>query len=415
MKKWKVGTLAVLASGFVALNLFLIEKKDSKVTRTLLARNWTEVKKVDIIERFETDAVIKPLEEYNYYFNDQDKEFQKFLVKEGDEVTSGTPLFEYITPKLDQVKDELETEKSRYEGEIEGIEEYIEELSSYQETIPDAPSAKERDAFKEAGFLLNEYDSSTLIVSSIQQEIYKQELEKKKLEEKIKAFESQLNYLDEHGDTAMTASETEGIVKKVNKQLGSPIVTIASNTLAIEGFFNEQQVKKTEPGMKIIAKQKDEKEKIKGLISVIQPFPETEASVGTRSKYAFQATMKEDPQTLIIGSKVRVSVVTAEAKGVPSLPKTAIDLDKKPSVYRLNGNGTVTKEVIATGLEFAGIQEVKDGIELGAIIISDAKSLPYNKSAFITPLQAGKVKISAYNELSKRQKLRFILIGLLEK
>ena len=87
MKKWKVGTLAVLATGFIALNLFLIEKKDSKVARTVLADKWTEVKKADIIERFETDAVIKPLEEYHYYFNDQDKEFQKFLVKEGEEVT----------------------------------------------------------------------------------------------------------------------------------------------------------------------------------------------------------------------------------------------------------------------------------------------------------------------------------------
>ncbi|MFJ7978605.1 hypothetical protein ACIQZI_23670 [Peribacillus sp. NPDC096379] len=415
MNKWKVGTLVVLATGFIALNLFLIEKKDSKVARTLLAGEWTEVKKADIIERFETDAVIKPLEEYNYYYNDQDKEFQKFLVKEGDEVTAGTPLFEYITPKLDQVKGELETEKNRYEGEIAGIEEYIDELSSYQDTIPEAPSAKEREVAEEAGFPLDNPDSSAMIISSIQQEIYKQELEKKKLEEKIRAYESQLNYLDEHGDTAMTASETEGIVKKVNKQLKSPIVTIASNTLAIEGSLDEQQAKKAEPGMKIIAKQSSEKKKINGTISAIQPFPETETTVGTPSKYAFQATMQEEPESIMIGSKVKLSVVTAEAKGVLSLPKAAIQLEKKPSVYKLNGNGTVTKQVITTGLEFAGIQEVKDGLELGNIILKDSKSIPYKKPAFITPLQTEKVTINAFNELSKRQKLRFFLIGLLEK
>ncbi len=415
MNKWKIGTLAVLATGFIALNLFLIEKKDSKVARTLLAGEWTEVKKADIIERFETDAVIKPLEEYNYYYNDQDKEFQKFLVKEGDEVTAGTPLFEYITPKLDRVKGELETEKNRYEGEIAGIEEYIDELSSYQDTIPEAPSAKEREVAKEAGFPLDDPDSSAMIISSIQQEIYKQELEKKKLEEKIRAYESQLNYLDEHGDTAMTASETEGIVKKVNKQLKSPIVTIASNTLAIEGSLNEQQAKKAEPGMKIIAKQSSGKKRINGTISAIQPFPETETTVGTPSKYAFQATMQEEPESIMIGSKVKLSVVTAEAKGVLSLPKAAIQLEKKPSVYKLNGNGTVTKQVITTGLEFAGIQEVKDGLELGNIILKDSKSIPYKKPAFITPLQTEKVTINAFNELSKRQKLRFFLIGLLEK
>ncbi|KMY48317.1 efflux RND transporter periplasmic adaptor subunit [Peribacillus loiseleuriae] len=415
MKKWKIGTLAVLAMGIIALNLFLIEKKDSKVARTLSAGEWTKVKKANIIERFETDAVIKPLEEYNYYFNDQDKEFQKFLVKEGDVVTTGAPLFEYITPKLDQVKDELETEKSRYEGEIAGVEEYIDELSSYQDTIPDAPTAKEREAAKEAGFLLNDSDSSAMIISSIRQEIYKQELEKKKLEEKIRAYESQLNYLDEHGDTAMTASETEGIVKYVNKQLESPIVTIASNTLAIEGSLNEQQARKAEPGMKIIAKHPNEKKKINGTISAIQPFPETEPTVGSPSKYAFQATMQEEPESIMIGSKVRLSVVTAEAKGVLSLPKTAIQLEKKPSVYRLNGNGTITKQVITTGLEFAGIQEVKDGLELGNIILRDSKSIPYNKPTFITPLQTEKVRNSAFNELSKRQKLRFFLIGLLEK
>ena len=119
----------------------------------------------------------------------------------------------------------------------------------------------------------------------------------------------------------MSASETEGIVKKVNEQLGSPIVTIASNTLAIEGSLNEQQAKKTEPGMKIIAKQKSGNKRIDGIISTIQPFPETEPTVGMTSKYAFQATMQEEPETIMVGSKVRLSVVTAEAKGVPSFRK----------------------------------------------------------------------------------------------
>ena len=71
--------------------------------------------------------------------------------------------------------------------------------------------------------------------------------------------------------------------------------------------------------------------------------------------------------------------------------------------------------MITTGLEFAGVQEVKDGLELGDIILTDSKTIPYKKPAFITPLQAGKVENSAFNELSKRQKLRFFLIGLLEK
>ncbi|MGM0877117.1 MAG: efflux RND transporter periplasmic adaptor subunit [Bacillota bacterium] len=428
MEKWKIISFTVVSLSFIALNGYLIEKEDSKVQHTVYVENWTRVQKDDVVETFETDGIIMPQEEYDIYFHDTDKEFQRFIVKEGDIVTAGTPLFEYTTPELDKLKETFEVEKQQVEGEIAGIEEYISTLLDYQSSIPSLPSSVERDAALVEGLSIDERDatlevslnideqaSSDMIISTIEQEIYKQELEKSKLEEEVKKYDSQLSNINEQKDSAMMVSEIDGTVKEVNEKLGNPVVTIASNVLAVEGLLTENQFKKAETGMQFSAAVAGEKKQLEGTLGKIHSYPVNEPAIGQENHYRFEATITEPSESLAIGSKAAVSVVTAEAIGVLSVRKNAIQNVKNPYVYQLNANGRITKQSVQTGLNFDGIQEITKGAEIGEVMMLSRDKVPQNKAHFVTEMKPGRIKKSTFEDISTHEKLETFLIGLIEK
>ena len=135
---------------------------------------------------YQTEGVTTSAEEYKVYFNGAEKAFQRFLVKEGDVVTTGTPLYKYTVKNIDQQTGDLEREIAKLEGEITGVDEYIQKLTDYKDQLPSATDVSD---VLPSGTNLDANASSDLIISTLEQEIYKQELEKGKLEEeKTKRF-----------------------------------------------------------------------------------------------------------------------------------------------------------------------------------------------------------------------------------
>ncbi|OAS87765.1 MULTISPECIES: efflux RND transporter periplasmic adaptor subunit [Metabacillus] len=419
MKKWIIISLTAVSLGFIALNGYLIVKKDSKVQHTVYVEDWARVAKDDVVETFDTEGVMMPQEEYKIYFHEADKEFQRFLVKEGDVVTAGTPLFEYITPELDKLRETLEAEKLQAEGEITGIDDYISTLLDYQASIPDPSSEVQEVAALglEEGLKIevDKHASSEMIISAIDQEIYKQELEKSKLEEEVYKYDSQLSTIDEQSGTAMIVSETDGIVKEVNEKLGNPVITIVSDVLSVEGLLTESQLKKAETGMKFSADINGEKKKLEGTLAKINPYPAKEPEVNKDNHYQFEGNLTEQSETLAIGSNATVSFVTAEAIGVLTVPEKAIQKGKKSYVYQLNGNGLITKKTVQTGLGFNGIKEITNGVEVKEIMMVSPEKVPKNNAHFVTEMKPTRIKKAAFKEFSTRDKWEAFLIGLIEK
>ena len=65
--------------------------------------------------------------------------------------------------------------------------------------------------------------SSDLIKSNIEQEMYKQELEKNSLNEKVKMLDAKLSSIEEQASAIVTTSEADGVVKNINKNLKTPL------------------------------------------------------------------------------------------------------------------------------------------------------------------------------------------------
>lgn len=414
MKRWKLYSFILAAAALFAVNVYLTVTDNSKVARTAFVEEWAAVKKQDIIETFETKGVIKPKEEFPVYYDSENKEFQKFLVREGDAVSAGTPLFEYITPELDTLRANIEAEKSQIAGEIAGIDEYISKLESYQQTIPESSSSTVNKKELEEQLDI-ENASADVISSSIEQEIYKQELEKSRLEEQTKKFDAQLSNMAASG-AATVASEAEGVVKYVDQNLGDPIITIASAQSAVEGVLNEKQLRKAKPGMKIKITSPDLKKPLNGTLEQVNTNPTEEPTVKKESTYLYNAVMEKESNKLMKGSKVGVTVITRETKGVPAVPESAV-LQKKEKrfLYQLTSKGHMNKQSIDKGLGFAGKLEVKSGIKPGDVVVRFPDSDMPSRSLFITPLDTGEVRKTALEKIPGREKIRYLLIGVLEQ
>lgn len=413
MKKWIGVGLAIVFAGFICLNVYLIYKDDSKVERTVYVENWSRVQEGDIVETTEADGMMVPKENQDVYLPLEQIDFQQFLVKEGDEVTAGTPLFVYTSPEIDNLKETIELEIEQLEGELEGVDDYIDSLVDYQSSVSTSDSEIEIDSDLEDRLNINVNASSDMIFSFIEQEIYRNELEKHKLEQEISKYEAQLSNIDEQDNTAKLVSGIDGIVVNINKKLENPIVTIASNELAIEGLFTEKQLTKAEPGMELTARASGQK--MEGTLDKINPYPVEEPAIGQENAYTFTAGLLEQPENLPIGTEATVKVVTAEAIGVPSLKEKAIHDGKKSFVYQLNKNGLVSKDTVETGVSFGGISEIVDGVENGDVVAMDSRRNLLDNANFVTEMKPSKVTKASLKDLSTVDKWKAFLIGLVER
>lgn len=420
LRKWSIISLATVCICFIGLNAYLIWKENSQVQHTVYVDSWTRVQERDVVKTIEAKGIMMPQDEYKVYFNPEDKEFLRFLVKEGDEVTPETPLLEYSTPSIDQLKESLELEIQQAEGEISSINQYISDLVDYQATVGSSSSSYQMNPtfLLEEGLDLEQIEdkSSDAIISAIEQAILKQEFEKDKLEDKVLQYEAQLNLVNEKSGSAMVISEIDGIVKDVNDQLGNPIVTIASKGLAIEGLLTEEQVTIVKDGMSFKATVGDKNTKLTGTIAKINHYPEKEPAIEKENNYQFQAILKEPADALPIGTNVTVSIITDEARNVPTVLEKVVVQNKnnKPYIYTLTNEGIVAKKAIKTGLNFNGIQEIK-GAEIGEVVMFTNNSLSVNKENFVTTLKPTSVKKDSFKQLSKTERWEAFLIGLVEK
>ncbi|MDM5304246.1 efflux RND transporter periplasmic adaptor subunit [Peribacillus frigoritolerans] len=416
--KWKIAAVSIASIVLITVNLYLIEKKESKVERTVFVENWTKVKKDTITDTIQTNGVIKPVEEYDIYFDAKNNDFKKFLVKEGDTITAGSSLFEYTTTELDALKANLEAEKTAAEGEIAGIEEYIGKLRSYQGTVTSEPEAAIDESVEKNLNIDITTSSSDLIKSNIEQEMYKQELEKNRLDEKVKMLDAKLSSIEEQSSAIVTTSEADGVVKNINKNLNNPIISIVSTNMAIEGDFSEEEMKKAEVGMTIKASSSDSKKALKGTIGRIHSYPAEEPTLKKDNRFPFQALIEpegEETEPLLVGSKVNLTVITNEKAGVPSIPIEAVQYQKQPYIYKLTNKGHVDKHYITKGLKAEGKQEIIKGPSVGDVILLEPNAAVKNHSYFITPIQFEKVKVGTYKKFTSREKVRYLLLGILEK
>ncbi|OZI13546.1 hypothetical protein CEW92_01590 [Bacillaceae bacterium SAS-127] len=413
MKRLKRNAFIIGSILFIAGNLYLTFKEDSKAERTQWVTKWNSSTVKDVTESFQTAGVITTAEVTPVYFNRDQGSFQKFLVEEGQVIDAGDPLFEYSSVDLERQLTKLEAEKAEAQQKIGFVEQQISQFAGILNNL-ERETRRTNNTDKDN----KDEDSDLSAITMMEKEIIEQETEKKNLEEEVRKYEKLISQLESNKSSLVVKSEVEGIVKHIDEQLNNPLITLHSPNPAVQGLLTEQQMRKASEGLQIKAAVAPQSLQLEGSISSLQKFPKKEPSVNQKSLYPFTAQLNQtgDAQTtdLLPGMKSNVTIITNEALQAITVPKSSVVKTKKKSyVYVLNKKGLIEKRNIQTGLLVNGVQEVQSGLQKNEIIITDPSKLQTTKAHFTTPVQKDLLKKKPFKQLSTKERIKFILMGAL--
>ncbi|KPL59330.1 efflux RND transporter periplasmic adaptor subunit [Rossellomorea vietnamensis] len=402
-------TTLTLSLLFIGANTYLIEKADSKVDRELRVAEWEPVNKGALAKELPKAGVVASEEENYIYFNDEFGSFKKFLVKEGDQIKSGTPLYEYEVTDQSQQKSVLESEADQLEDEIDSIEENISDLKRLESSLPSG-ATDDKEIPIEASALQSEYD--------LKKEIAAKELEIDRLESQVDNLERQISDIESYETTLTVQSSVDGTIKDLSHAIDNPLITIASQSTIVTTDLTEKEIVKVDEIMSATV-QSDVEEKIqKGIVTRVATLPKNDPHIQTDSMYPVEIKLQDTKNELLPGHHVFLSIITEEVKGAFVVPVTAIEKDGESKyIWILTSKGSVEKRKVETGLTVDGQQQIRSGVKAGEYYIVYPDEIPalQKGAAFITALDWDKVKLRDLKKFDRPTILENLLLGILER
>ncbi|WP_156030199.1 efflux RND transporter periplasmic adaptor subunit [Rossellomorea vietnamensis] len=394
---------------FIGTNTYLIEKANSKVAREVHVDNWEVSSKDDLVIELPKPGVVTAEDESYIYFNDEFGSFKKFLVKEGDQVSSGTPLYEYEVTDQTQQKSVLESEVEKLEDEIDSIEDTIGDLKSLESSLPSV-SSDEKEIPIAASTLQSEVE--------LKKEIAAKELEVERNESQIDNLERQISDIDSYETTLTFQSSVDGTIKNLSHKLDNPLITIASESTIVTTDLTEEEIVTVKENMNATVQSDVEKATLKGIVTKVSNLPKNDPHLQTDSMYPVEVKIQDDKNNLLPGHHVFLSIITENINGSIVLPVTAIDKDGSGKfVWLLTKNGTVEKRKIKTGLEVNGEQQVISGVKAGEyyIVYPDDITALKHGTPFITGIDWNRINVKGLKKLDRATVLENLLVGILER
>jgi HlyD family secretion protein len=403
-------TLSLL---FVGANTYLIEKANSKIDREIRVANWEISGKDDLVKELPKPGVVVSEEESYIYFNDEFGSFKNFLVKEGDQVNSGTPLYEYEVTDQTQQKSVLESEVEQLEDEIESIEDNIDDLESLESSLPStstSTSTDDKDIPIDASALQSEYD--------IKKEIAAKELEIGRLENQIDNLERQISDIESYETTLTVQSSVDGTIKDLSHAIDNPLITIASQATIVTTDLTEKEIMTVEENMNVNVQSDSEKKTQKGIVTSVATLPKNDPHLEVDSMYPVEVKIQDTENKLLPGHHVFLSIITEEIKGAFVVPVTAIEKEGSSTfIWILTEKGTVEQRKVETGLQVNGQQQIKSGVKAGEYYIVYPGDIPAleNGTPFITGIDWNKIRLRELKKVDRPTVLENLLIGILER
>jgi HlyD family secretion protein len=398
VKYWKTIMITLLVVLLVGINLFLILIDDSKVEKTLYVNSWTSAREQDLEETMVTEGISSPQEEQYVYYDDSKGSFEGFMVKEGEEVTSGRELFYYKTDSYVEAIAHLEAEKESVQNQLDSLEDRKDRLDSLLIS-------------SSAGVASFGEDQTSMSETSIEIDIYETEAEISRLESELEKYEDQIDSIDGKLPYLHEISDIDGTVKEINKDLSNPVITIASNESVIEGTVPETQHKKLQQGLDVLIslRNSNSNKNYKGSIVKVSAFPEGKPSVEMESTYPFTVALNEPIEDLVHGAHVDVKIITEEVLDAITVPSESV----YKSQLQVLQNGIIAKREVKTGLEVMGTQQIELGLEVGDVVVREPVSFEGETISFYTPLQFNQWEKEMYGDMSKLEIIKLVGQGIL--
>lgn len=328
---------------------------------------------------------------------DSGREVKELLVKEGDAVEVGTPLFEYDT---EEIKAELQQAKL----ELEGIQNSI---SGYQEQInqmtQEKNAAPEEDKYQYTAGIQNLQND----IKQAQVDIESKKIEMQKKEESI--------------GNAVVTSEMAGVVKSINENGSSDgmggeeeayITILATGDYRVKGSISEQSISTLSEGQPVIIRSRiDEDQTWKGSISKVdtqnQISNNNDMYMGggedsqTSAKYPFYITL-ESTDDLLLGQHVYIELDQGQSEkkeGMWLFEGYIVKEKKEAYVWAANKKNKLEKRKVELGEydEELSEYEIKSGLKKEDAIAFPMEGL-YEGVATVTDMEEIDYTSPLYNK-----------------
>lgn len=361
-KKQKIiiGACTVLCIGVIGAGIFFLQHKDkgnkeelAYVMSVSSMNNMAGTQKLaGIVESQKTLDIQK----------DAEREVKEILVKTGDEVEVGTPLFIYDTAKLEADLQQANLDLERADNDMKNQKDQIAQLEKEKKKAPE-----------------KEQLSYTTQIQSAQMDLKKSEYEKK-------AKEVEINRIKDQIENSTVTSEMKGVVKSVNNsQNGENInpydgssqafmTILATGEYRIKGKVNEQNITQIVEGdPAIIRSRVDENAIWRGTYTAVDTKnPNTNSNDGmmlgsgqeqqtTSTSYPFYVEL-ESSEGLLLGQHVYIEQDTGLEEREPGIwldEAFIADLDKKPYVWVESSKGTLEKKAVVLGTHDENMMQYK--------------------------------------------------------
>ncbi|MCP3029260.1 efflux RND transporter periplasmic adaptor subunit [Halobacillus sp. A5] len=425
-KKW-------IAAGvflFIVCNsLLLYFDKEKAVERKSFVHNWSGTFTDDVVESIDVRGVFASNEDAPVYFDDNTGAFQEFFVEVGDEVSEGDELYAYEVLDFENQVSDLELEAAKIEEEITAIDTYLTELESYtiEEGSDDSfegfdspfPSDEsDEDEDSEENGEDNDNEESTAEAELIQEEaINDKEKERAQKEAELAMVNDQLDQLTTTGQTITVRSTFEGVVRDLSEDLSTPILTLSSTELVVEGEVNEEDRKLIEEEMRTevtVEDIEDGEVTLPGAIAELDTFSK-ETDVQKASRYPFEITLTEENEEIRPGYHTDVEVITDEAADAVAAYEDVLITGEHLYAWEMTAAGVLERKEIETGLEEEGVVEITDGLENQVKLADEPEGQFRTLTPFITPIDLSHVKEDELFDGSKAIMKENFLLGIFNR
>ncbi|MGD7043154.1 efflux RND transporter periplasmic adaptor subunit [Jeotgalibacillus proteolyticus] len=420
--KWiSAGMLGVL---FVGINLYLIKEDLLLVDRTSLVHDQKQAQTEDLQEILVKDGVIHTATEQHVYFSEQLGIFTRFLVEEGQVVTSGTPLYEYDVVDLEEQRLLFDSEAEQIRSEINAVESYISELETLERQLSDATiSSSSADAnptssLDDQELLLNielevGIDISDATIDQTRSLLSQQIGEQEAAVGRLQAQEDKFTRLSEgleESPTVQVESDFNGKIAYLSEGVENPLITIYSDNLTSQILLTDEEALYVLAGMPAKVSSPVAGSTVDGAVVANPQLPEEEPKTDEKSYYSVDVDLQEPGPEWFIGQNVVNEIVTDEALGATTVP--TISLDEK-RLYTLSPTGLIEPRIVDLGLRVEDRQEVYSNVEPAEWLVIDPLQVERFNSAYITPMNVDRLTTDNLGTLGQRSSWKHVLLGVL--
>ncbi|TFE04085.1 efflux RND transporter periplasmic adaptor subunit [Jeotgalibacillus salarius] len=421
--KWLIGILAVI---FAGVNLYLIKQDELLVDRTSIVHDQKMAQSELVEEVMVKNGVVHTALEERVYFSEQLGMFTRFLVEEGDQVSPGTPLYEYTVSDLEEQRLVFESEIEQIDDEISAVESYITELDTIERQISSTTSSSSANAANATP--TSSLDDEELLVTIelevgidvsdatveqtralVEQQIGQQEAQVERLEAERDKYERLADGLED-SPVVTVESEFTGQVARLAEDISHPLITIYTDSLASRSKLTDEEAKLVTEGMEARVASPVAESIGDGVVASNPLLPEQEPALDKKSMYPVNIDLLTATQDWFIGQHVVNEIVLEAAPNAVTMPVIGLDISK---VYVLNAMGIVEPRIVEIGILDGDRQQILSGLEPGEWVTVDPEQIERTAMPYITPMTIERLTFDNLGYTEKRTNWKYVLLGVL--